>query len=363
MKKKKNVKMIVTVIVLLFIPVAVAGLILYQNLQEGLFSGKVRRAEVSFADGEKAVFESEDEIGRFKNAVKSGENTHLSESDLNKPLSEYEPLEVLFVKTSEEYRFTFYLSPSANDCLYVAAGEKEIRHVQQAEAQAVLNLKPVYERVMEFVSRPEIALILPDGEKALPAVCRGKWVHVAYDGAQEAEEIDLVSELLPYSLAADSVFSVEMPLKPDYANLRILDQNGSQLWSGKPEEFSVLPITTEQVFTVAVDCDWYENPARAYQGHLEFSFSLFYDRPVTHSLSLSSVHPGQMITLSLSHTQSQEISVTCTFPTGEIAESSAGFEKSFVIPVAESAVPGEFSILVLGSDVDLTLPVTVLPKV
>ena len=363
MKKKKNVKLILTLIVVLFIPVAAAGIILYQNLQAGLFSGTVKSCEVVFSDGEKVLYEDEKSVALFMNAVKSGENSSLAETDLNKPLAKYESFQVDFQKTNESYRYTFYVSAAASDCLYTAPEETVIRHIRQEEAQAILNLEPVYARVMEFVSRPEASLTLQNGSSLPAKSCEGSWIHVSFDGSKEEEAVSVVSEEKTPSLPSDELFEVTMPLKPDYANMRILDESGSQLWSGKPEEFRVLPISTEQVFTVLLDCDWYENRARAYQGHLEFVFELFYDRPVTHSVSADALRPGKTLTITLSHTQSENISVTCTFPAGEIRETKDGYERKFEIPVSEEASAGEFAVLILGTDVDLNLPVTILPAV
>jgi hypothetical protein len=359
-QRKKHTKTVILAVIVMLIPAAILGLVLYQNSHEGLSSGNISRLDLTYADGETAVFETKDALAPYDRAIESGEQTIIASVEVKKPLEEYEKIDLLFTTgLNETYAYTLYLSPSATDCLYTGA-DGAIHLIHQAEAEALLALPGVYARVMPYVSAPEFRLVLSDGTEVLPAGTAGKWIHAKEDGSREEEAIALTADLLPTPVHAGETLSVQTPLDPDYMSVRLM--NGENLlYSGPLENLPALNRPAEEKLTVTLECDWYENKTRAYQGTLEFKYLLFYDEEISHSLSKEEAKPGDEITLTVEHTQSAAIAVTCTFAAGEITETVNGYTHVFTIPVAGTAVPGDYAILVMGTDLNLNLPVKIVP--
>ncbi len=354
--KKRNPGTIFLIVVILFIPLLVVGLIVRQNLQGGLSSGKIVRAELIFADtgeGEETVIlEEESEIALFVNAVEKG----VSVEKPAKPIEEYEKISLIFHKLREDFSYMLYFSASASDCLFTDE-EGVLYHIPREEAEPLLLQSAIYARVMPYVQVPEAALQV-EGKAYGAAKVSGEWIHRKADGSEDVQEIaEEPGESA--ALPAGSTFEAVLNLEPDFCSVRILSEKGDILYSGSLEELTPLKLEDEQHLQVFLNCDWYVRDDRAYHGSLEYEFDTFYDQPVTHALSGTEMQPGGTFELTLQFSQSETIAVTATFASGEIQETVSGGSRSFQIPVAGDAVPGEYAILVMGSDVELNLAVTI----
>lgn len=356
-EKKKKAATVALVIAVLFIPLLILGLIVYQNLQDGVYSGKILSVEVRLSGAEPVTLKEESDFALYLDAVRSGKEAILTEKDIKMPLSEYEPVELVFSMIHGDFPYTLYLSSSPMNCLFT--GEDGVIHlIRQENAAALLKDPEIYGRVMVFASAPEFRLILSDQSVVRPSAVRGTWSHVKADGTRETEDLTHETEGAAAILPAGTSFTIEIPLKPDFINTRV---NGETLDRSADPSQPISLRLPEGELTVTVECEWYSSDAnpRAYEGKLEFEFRLFYDEDVTYTLTSSEAKAGGYFLLTVAHTQSAEIDIRPTFEGGKITETVDGYAHTFTIPVSDEAKPGEYMIVVLGTDVDLKLPVTV----
>lgn len=353
MKPKKIKKIFIFLfVILLFIPLVALGIILKDNFDAKLDSGKIIRAEITSADGTLTVEDSE-KIDTLVEAILSGAGI----DEANHPLESYVKCELSFFKIKNEFHYTLYLSESVNDCLYTDS-EGTLFHIDSGKASLLLALPEIDRSVISYASAPEILLVC--GEEKYPA-CEigGEWFYRNFEGEEKTEKIEIqnaVEAILPSEKKLEFSFAVE----PDFVNVRILSEEGDILL--ETQELSALESfsrDSDSKLKVILYCDWYENEAKPYSGELEYHFDLFYDLPSSCRAASSIASPDSLFVLEILNSSSESIAVTPGFSAGEVRVISLKNKKIALVPVASDAKTGEFEITLMGSDIDLRLPVSV----
>ena len=139
-------------------------------------------------------------------------------------------------------------------------------------------------------------------------------------------------------------------------------QPSKELFFGNYSEMGEIRLEKEENLSCTVSCRWYQSEGADYFGDLTYSFWVFYDIPASCTSEKSEAKPGESFLLTVKHSQSTEIAVGLSFA-GNFQVSGADSEgvRTILVTVGEQALPGQFSVMIWGSDLEISVPVTVLP--
>ena len=353
MKRKSSKKLAIVLILLaLMVPIVLAALFLRENMTADLRRGTIRSVTLIYGEKTEELTDPE-EIAFFVDAATGGASIQESAKDL----AEYRNLKVVFRKFNRDVVYQFYLSDSENDCVY-ADPDGKLYLFPQEVARELQSHRLLENYALSFAEVPSPVLV-QGGKEYAAAKTEGEWHYVRADGKNAShtfsESAD-VTAVLPQGEALTLRFSIE----PDYCGVLLSVKDGELLYSGVYAEMPVVHRDFDTELTMTVTCDWYEKEGVSFHGSMTYTFPVFYDIPTLCTLEQDSAAPGGAFVLTVSHSSSLQLAVNATFAAGEVKLVKQGGAWTATIPVSENAVPGSYSLMVMGSDVDQTIPVTVL---
>ncbi len=353
-KKSKKKIWIFAALFLFVVPILVTLFIVYQNMDSDLKKGTVT-ALTLIHEEEKDEVKEKEEIDFFVSLATGG-------SEIEKtvdPLFQYRKLEVVFHKLGNQITYRFYLSDSVHNCVYTDP-EGTIYLLSESDAEKLLAHPLVGGFALSFASRPTLTFY-QGGSTYSAKTVEGNWIYKKANSDSSSSKVKEKTEnrvILPQGEKLSFRFSLD----PDFCNVLLQKEDGEVLFTGKPEEMPLIERATDEKLTLTVKCDWYEDLHEEYHGGLTYTYDIFYDIPTSCSLDRTEVSAGEYITLTILNSSSEEIAVTPSFPAGKIQKMKIQNGWFVLIPVSETATPREYSILVMGSDVEETFSVAVLPK-
>ncbi len=351
--KKKKIWLVPVALLCLLIPLGITLLIIMQNLSSDPAKGTVSALTLSFADQVERVEDTE-EIDFFITAAKSGSPIEKAAHDL----SEYRRMDVVFHKLNHDVSYVFYLSDSENDCVYSDA-EGNFFLFPSEFAKTLQSHSLLGGFGLSFSYYPSVCV--DNRQTAYFATkAKGEWTYTDPGGKVKKEEVSYDhgnTAVLSHGEDLNLTFSIE----PDYCSILLLNEKGEILYSGKQENMEKLLLEEDQNLTLSVSCDWYENEERDYFGSIEYEFDLFYDLDTLCEWSATEAKPGETLTLRVLHSSSSKIAVNPTFATDRVDVKKVGDAWEATISVSPSAKSGSYSVLVMGSDVEESFAVTILP--
>lgn len=352
-QKKRKGSAVVLALLALLIPVLLATLFLQSNASDNIKRGNVRSVTLVHGSREEEVTDAE-EIAFFVKAA--------AESDpIQSPADEldlYRRLDVVFHKYNRDVAYTFYLSDSENNCLASDSNGNYFLFSPEV-AKKLQSHRLLKDYALSFAEYPTLSLN-QGGKDYAPCLIEGEWNHVRADGEDARQKIEDKSEeksVLPQGEKLNFVFSIE----PDYCSVLLTVKDGDILYSGKYTEMPVIHLDEDTPLSMTVSCDWYEKDNVSYHGSLSYSFDLTYDIPTLCALEKNSASPGGGFVLRVYHSASPQIAVTPSFTSDKMKVTKEEDHWLALIPVSQSATPGTYTIMVMGSDVEQTLDVTVTP--
>lgn len=352
--KKSKKKMWITLTIFLFvIPLMATLFIVYLNFDPDLKKGSVT-AVTLIHEEESDKIRDRKEIQFFVSLATGGS---LIEKTAD-PLFEYRKLEAVYHKLGTEVTYRFYLSDSVHNCVYTDP-DGTLYLLDEEDAEKLLAHPLVGGFAVSYAARPTLTFY-QGGQTFFATAVEGEW---SYQKANERAERSKVNEksenrvILPQGEKLNFRFS----LNPDFCKVLLQDEKGDVLFTGKPEEMPLIERGSDESLTLTVTADWYEDQHAEYHGSLTYTYQIFYDIPTSLALDRTEVSPGENITLTVSNTSSTSLAVTPNF-SAQIQKIPTDHGFVVLIPVSESVAPREYSILVMGSDVEETLSVRVVPK-
>ncbi len=352
-KKKKKGLLVLGIALLIVVPLLIASLILMENYHPDPSRGTVSGITLQYQEQTLQVEEKE-EIQFFLQAAKSGASIEKSA----KELSEYRKLEVTFHKLNRDITYLFYLSDSENDCVYTDVSGSLFLFPKEM-ARRLQGHKLLGDYALSFAEYPEVSVSGVE-ESFSSSKTEGQWHYVNADGEKVVQKVSQSKEsraILPQGEKLNLAFS----MVPDYCSVLLTGGEGEVLYSGVYEEMQMFHLDRDTKLALSVSCDWYENEKTDYHGSLTYTFDLFYDVPTLCTVDQNQAQPGEVFTVTVAHSSSPTPAVMASFPHGEIVLTEENGVFVAKIPVLDTAAPGEFSITVMGSDVDATLDVSILP--
>ncbi len=352
---RKRIKL-TTLLLILFvfiIPIVVASLILVANQDADLEKGTVSSITVISGENVREADQA-NTIQFFIKAAKSGSPIEKAAHELE----EYREVKVTFHKLNNDLTYWFYLSDSENDCLYI--DPSDALYLFPADvAKEVQGHSLLAEYGLSFATFPSVR-VCHNGYEYLPSLVAGEWSYIKADGSLSKDSVSHQSEEKAV-LPRGEKLALQFEKEPDYCNVVLTKENGEILYSGLYAEMPTVSLDQDTPLILTVTCDWYESEEKEYSGSLKYTFDLLYDIPTLCVTDRNQALPGETVTLTISHSASEQIAVSATFAAGDITVEKREGQFVATVPVAADAKAGEFSLLVMGSDVEQTIPVTILP--
>ena len=354
MKKNSKKKGIMIGIFALFllIPLVVITVIIRQNLEADLNKGSVSYIVIEHDGTQKKVDEKES-VSFFKELAQSG-------SAIESPAHEtdsYRLFTITFHKLNRDLTYRFYLSDSVQDCVYCDFDGKWYL-IDSEDAAKLLAHPQIAADAVTFADRPHLVLSQGGAEYTAQKV-QGEWNYFKTTGEFDhsaVQETGAGHAVLPQGENLTFSFS----LTPDFCSI-LLTRDGDILYAGDPMEMEPLFFEHDTELELVVSCDWYEKEGRDYYGSLEYTFRLFYDVPTRVDLLNATALPGEEITMTITDSSSESFAVTATFPASKTRMELEDGVWYAAVPVASDATPGEYTVMIVGSDIEQTLAVQILP--
>lgn len=354
MKKfEKGGKILLVLLLVFVIPLVIALFILGENMDKSLKKGSISSVTLILGEEKKEVEEGED-LDFFILVAQSGDPIEKTAD----PLSSYRKCQAVFHKLTRDVTYTFYLSDSVYNCVYVDE-EGALYLIPEKEATELLAHPLVGGFAVSYASYPTLTLT-QGGKTFRPALAQGEWI---YDKTNETESAKKVRDeskdqvILPQGEELNFQFS----LQPDFMSVMLTTEKGEVIFSGNPEEMPTISREKDEDLVLAVQCDWYKESHEEYHGSVTYTFPIFYDIPTQVTLEKNSVAPGEAFVVNVAYSSSEEIAVSATFKTEKIRPSKSAGVWSYEVEVSADAVPGEYQLMIMGSDVETTLPFTITP--
>jgi len=350
MKKRYAVKVFLLLLFLMVIPLAIALLILWQNQDADLKKGSVTGVSI-YVDGRETILEDKKEIEFFISLATSGDSIESAVDDL----SSYRMCEIVFHKPKNDLTYHFYLSDSVNNCLYTTP-TGELFLLREKEATQILSHRVIYSFAISFAERPTLTL-KQGGVSFDPSLVSGEWTLKKTDGSFQTGSVREEKKsvvILPAREAFCPVFSIE----PSSCAF-VLTGAGLKTVSGPLSELKTPELDRDTHLTLVLTCTWAEGQSEDYHGNLEYTFDIFYDVPTEYQLDKESVAKGGFFTIRVMHTTSEQVAVTPTFFAGQIQTQKSEDGYLITVSVPESVLPGQYSILLMGSDIEKSLTVNI----
>ncbi len=352
-KKRKGIGVVLLVLVFI-IPLVITAFLLQQDLDSDLKKGTIASITVQYEKTSGEVKEK-DEISFFVTAVTGAESIGATTD----PLSSYRCFEVTFHKPNNDLKYHFYLSDSVNNCVFTDA-EGKLHLLSQDDAAKILDHPLFSNFAMSYAFHPSLAFVTQGQKSYTAAKVVGEWTYRRADQSKSTKKVQEETETLAVLPQGES-FSLQFSIDPDFCSVLLVGENEELLYSGDLEKMEALSFEQDTELEFVVTCDWYEDRHPEYYGTVEYTFRIFYDIPTLVTLDRTQARPGESLALRIAHSSSESFAVNATFSSEKVLleRSENVWLANVVIP--EDAVPGDYSIMVVGSDVDKSFPVTVLP--
>lgn len=356
MKNKKQKKFFITAliaVVVIVLPILIASFILRQNLDADLEKGSVTSVTL-IHDEEQDEVTAERDISFFISVAKSGESI----AEAADPLEIYRKCRVVFHKPKNDREYVFYLSDSVNNCVYTDP-DGALFLIPQETAEELLTHPMIGGFAVSYAAYPE--LCMTQGGKTFSADhVKGEWTYAKANDTTSAKIVDAKNDstvILPQGERPEITF----PIKPDFCSVILKTESDELLFTGAPEEIPTPNLSCDTALVMTVSCDWFEESHPEYHGKLEYSFQIFYDVPALCTVDRITASPGETFVVTVTNSSSESHAFTPTFAAGKTEVAKEGTVITASIPILENATPGEYTIKVLGSDVEKELTVTIVP--
>ena len=356
MKKKNQKKVLITVLAVILVlvaPIAIASFILGQNLDSDLEKGSVKSITLIHDDEEYEIIASQD-ISFFISVAKSGESI-ASAADA---LEEYRQCRMVFHKPQNDREYTFYLSDSVQNCVYTDP-EGDFYLIPSDLAEKLLSHAKIASFAVSYSHYPE--LTMNQGGKSFSAAhVKGEWSYSKANASTSAKLVNAendVTVILPQGERPTLDFSIA----PDFCSVILKTEDDELLYTGSPEEITTPNLFDDTFLTLIVSCDWFEESEAEYYGKLEYTFRIFYDVPSLCTVDRTTAAPGEAFVVTVTNSSSESHAFTPSFAHGKAEIARDGTTVTARIPIAENATYGDYTIKVLGSDVEKDLTVTIAP--
>jgi len=353
MKNKKQKQLFITALVAAFVvvlPILIAFFILGQNLDADLEKGSVTSVTLIHDDDEDEVT-AERDISFFISVAKSGESI-VEAAD---PLEIYRKCRVIFHKPKNDREYVFYLSDSVNNCVYTDP-DGALFLVPSEIAQELLTHPMIGGFAVSYAAYPELSMT--QGGKTFSAShIKGEWTYAKANSTTSAKVVDVKNEstvILPQGERPEITF----PIKPDFCSVILKSESDELLFTGSPEGIPTPNLSEDTSLVMIVTCDWFEESHSEYHGRLEYTFQIDYDVPALCTVDRITASPGEAFLVTVTNSSSESHAFTPTFAAEKIEVTREGNVTTARIPVSENATLGEYTIKVLGSDVEKELTVT-----
>ncbi|MBR2615252.1 MAG: hypothetical protein IKC69_01070 [Clostridia bacterium] len=354
LNQKSNKGLLVVVGIAVFlIPMLLAALFLQENLSPDLTRGTVQAVRLLHGEEEERITAS-GELAFFIEAATGGDRIEKAADDLE----DYRLLTVTFEKFNREYTYRFYLSDSELNCVYTdPAGAFFLLPSETAKRLQGHALLEDY--ALSFSDAP-VAVLSQGGKDFAPVLSEGEWNYLRADGEEHSDKVKRETETVT-DLPQGESLNLKLSTEPDYCHVAVM-RGGEQLFSDDYAKLPPLTLEQDTELTVIVTCSWYEKEETSYHGKITYTFDVFYNLPTLCTLDRTEVKAGETLTLTVAHSSTPQIDVTTGFAAGKKQTVKRDGNWIVTIPVAEDAMTGKFSIMVMGSDVEETLEITILPK-
>ena len=344
---------ILLLLLLLIVPLLVTFVVLQLNLDSDLRKGSVSSLTLVYGEQTKEV-KAREELEFFISLTEQGESI----ADTASSLSEYRKCKVVFHKLNRDVTYLFYLSDSVNNCVYTDPDGK-LFLIPQEEAARLLAHPLVTGYAVSYASYPALEFVQGDGQAYGPKKIEGHWTYAKANETKSYQEVHEKAQskvILPQGEELNFHFSIE----PDFCSITLRNEKGELLFSGDPKEMERLALETDGLLSLVAKCDWYQEEHEEYYGTLTYSFDVFYDVPTEAGIDRQTVSPGEEIVVTVEHSSSDSIAVVPSFSAGKIRQKKEDGVWTIVIPVSDNATDGEYSVTVMGSDVEENYTVTIL---
>ena len=356
MKNKKQKKLFITAlfaVVVIVLPILIASFILKQNLDADLEKGSVKSVTLIHGDEEDEVT-AERDISFFISVAKSGESI-VEAAD---PLEIYRKCRVIFHKPKNDREYVFYLSDSVNNCVYTDP-DGALFLVPQDMAEELLMHPMIGSFAVSYAAYPE--LTMTQGGKTFSAShIKGEWTYAKANATTSAKVVDAKNEST-VTLPQGEHPEIAFPIQPDFCSVILKTESDELLYTGTPEEIPTPNLSVDTSLLLIVTCDWFEESHSEYHGKLEYTFRIFYDVPALCTVDRTTASPGEAFVVTVTNSSSESHAFTPTFAAGKAEVTREGTVTTARIPISENATLGEYTIKVLGSDVEKELTVTLVP--
>lgn len=355
-KKKSRITLLVLLIVIV-IPIAVVLFLLGENQSDSLSRGTVTGLSLIYTVGEeekKQDTASAEEIDFFRSVLKS-EKTIQSTA---KPLETYRKITLIFHKIRHDVTYTLYVSDSVNDCVFVDP-KGTIRLIDSDLAKELRENALLGDAALSYSDYPSLKIHSSHGE-FLSSGVSGTWKYRNGDGQWSSvavsEQRNTTATVAP-DAKPDLVFSHE----PDYIRAILTDEKGQILFSDEWKNLGPFGLTEDAHLHLQLTCDWFEDNAlhSEYHGTIVYECDLYYDVPTVCTLSRGEALPGETIVLTTSHCITAPV-ITASFSYESIRTEKVEDRYETTIILSGTALPGKYTVTVMGSEVDETIEFTVL---
>lgn len=351
-KSKKLVLTVIVAVLVIVAPILIAFHILGENMDSDLEKGNVE--SVTLIHGEETdEVTVERDISFFISVAKSGDGIAEAADDL----ANYRKCRVIFHKPQNDLEYVFYLSDSVNNCVYTDPDGK-LYLIPGDLAEDLLTHPMIGGFAVSYAAYPEITME-QNGKSFIASHVKGEWAYAKANATTSAKIVDVKNDstvILPQGERP----TLKFPIAPDYCSVILKTSEDELLYSGDPSEIPTPNLSSDTSLEMTVSCDWFEESHSEYHGKLEYSFRIFYDVPAFCSIDRSTASPGESLVITIINSSSESHAFIPTFAAGKIETSRDGTVVTAVIPIAEDAVLGEYTVNVLGSDVDKKLSVTLI---
>jgi len=354
MKKNKKGWLFLALFLALALPIGIALAVIGENLSDDLRKGTVSEITLICGDARQTVTEAE-EITALIRAVTEGERIDKAAHSL----SEYQKIEVIFHKINHDVRYNFYISDSENDCVY-SAPDGRLYLFDRSSANYLRNHAILKDSGHSFSEYPSV-MLKQKGKENRPSRIQGIWNCLEADGTLSENRV-LMEKENEIRLFSDEEMGLVFEIDPDYCSVLLTGAQGEILYSGSYAEMPKMQREQQGKMTMSVTCDWYVNESEEYHGSLEYRFDLYYDKAPEITFVHRQITPGEVLSMEILYSESESVAVTPTFPTDYVNVKKEGNVWKVEIKVSASAKPGDFSVIVMGSDLAQTLHMTVLGR-
>ena len=351
-KKRKGIGVLLLALVFI-IPIAIAVFLLRRDLDSDLKKGTIISVTVQY-DQTISEVKEKDEIEFFVSAATGAVGIEATTD----PLSSYRCFAITFHKPNNDLKYLFYLSDSVNNCVFTDP-KGELYLISQDVAAKLLDHPLFASFAMSYAFHP--SLTLAQGENSYTAAkVTGEWTYQRADQSKSQKTVQEEAETLAV-LPQGEKFSLQFSIDPDFCSVMLVGENEELLYSGDPKKMGDISLSEDTELEFVVSCAWYEEQHPEYYGALEYTFRIFYDIPTLVTLDRTQVRPGETVALRIAHSSSESFAVNATFSSEKVELQRSGNVWVTNVVVPEDAASGEYSILVVGSDVEKSFPVTILP--